>query len=126
MMAPVFLDNLQLVILAKMALVLFIVFITGAVIYLYFMYNPPRLAFSEKKTISSYYIERKAGVSLLSESVVLFILSIGSSKKLYILKKDDDYFYLLTKRSETLLKKTKNINRQEIGRHIYKETYKSY
>jgi len=120
-MATGILEHFQHLLLAKIAFVICIILLIGVATYLYFIYNPPWLSFSETKTITSYDLKQKAGISLLSESIVLFILANASGSKLYILKRDDDYFFLLTKKSESLLKKTKNIHRREIGRRIYKE-----
>lgn len=134
-----------------------IVFI-GVMSYTYFLYNPRVISFPEKKTITSYEIEKKEHSSMLwgvicyplilcplAEDLFLFFstlitilvftgiylkhlsevalppLVIISGEKLYLIKKDEDQFYLLSNKTEKELKEIKNIKRKEIIKGIYKE-----
>lgn len=115
------LNNTQLIPVAQFLILAGLVVLMCVLAHLYFIYNPLYLSFSETKTITSYNITHKTALPLLSESIVLLILVVVSGRKLYILEKDDDTFYLLSKKSELLLRNTKNIHRKEIKDKIYKE-----
>ena len=127
-------------------------------VYTYSLYNPRIKSLSERKTITSYNVEKKEHSSMLwgvicyplilcplSEDLFLFFstlitiliftgiylkhlseialppLVIISGEKLYLIKKEDDSFYLLSNKDEIELKESKNINRKEIIKGIYKE-----